>query len=93
MLLEQTISERTDGLYSELGEMLDAIARQRNVRGPYSVARWITDTTGYRVSGQAVSGHFYGVRYPRPSFITAFAEAFDLSLEERDKLAWLYTYG
>src|SRR4051794_27416302 len=93
MLREQTISERTDEPYSELGKTLDALARKGNVRGPYSMAKRVTNTTGYRVSGQAVSGHLYGARYPRPSFMSAFAQAFELNIEERDKLARIYTYG
>jgi hypothetical protein len=93
MLREQTSSERTEALYSKLGELLDTIARKRNVRGPYSVAKRVTDTNGSQISGQGVSRLFYGENYPRPSFIAAFAQAFELSIEERDRLAWLYTYG
>jgi hypothetical protein len=93
MLRELTMSERTDKLYSELGEMLDATARERNVRGPYAVAKRVTSENEYQVSGQAVSRVFYGENYPRSSFIAAFAKAFELSREERDSLARLYTYG
>ena len=87
------MSNSSGETYSELGKMLDSMARKRNVRGPYVVAKHVTDATGYRVSGQGVSRLFYGENYPRPSFIAAFAEAFKLSIEERDRLAWLYTYG
>jgi hypothetical protein len=88
-----TMSERTDKPYSELGEMLDATARERNVRGPYAVAKRVTGENEYQVSGQVVSRVFYGENYPSPGFIAAFARAFELSIEERDRLAWLYTYG
>lgn len=69
------------------------MARQRDVRGPYNVAEWVTHKGGYQISGQAVSRIFYGANLPRAIFIAAFAEAFDLSTEERDRLAWFYTYG
>jgi hypothetical protein len=93
MLRELTMSERTDKLYSELGELLNATARERNVRGPYAVAKHITNENGYQISGQAVSRVFYGENYPRPTFIAAFADAFELSIEERNTLAWFYIYG
>jgi hypothetical protein len=92
-MVEATISNRADKLYSELGEMLDAMARNRHVREPYAVAKRVTNTTGYQISGQAVSRVFYGENYPRPSFIAAFADAFELSIEERNTLAWFYIYG
>src|SRR4051812_45545034 len=87
------MNDGTDKPYSKLGELLDTIARKRNVRGPYLVAKHITDTTGYRISGQAVSRFFYGENYPRARFIAAFADAFELTLREERELAWLYTYG
>lgn len=87
------MSARTDKPYAELGNLLDSIARERNVRGPYSIANRVTDVTKYEVTGQAVSRCFYGSAWPRPGFIRAFAAAFDLSEEERDTLAWFYTYG
>ena len=87
------ISERTNAPYSELGKLLDGLARERNVRGPYAVAKWVTATTGYRVAGQTVSRIFYGYHHPGQGFIGAFAEAFDLTPDERGRLAWLYTYG
>src|SRR3954447_4786780 len=79
--------------YSKLGELLDTIAREHNVRGPYAVAKRVTDTNGSQISGQGVSRLFYGENYPELSFIAAFAQDFELSIEERDRLAWLYTYG
>jgi allantoicase len=83
-----------EGLYSELGQLLDAIACRRNVHGPCAVAKRITDVGGSQVSGQEVSRCFFsGTYWTTPSFIAAFANAFELSIEERDRLAWLYTYG
>jgi hypothetical protein len=87
------MNDGADKPYSQLGELLDSMARKRNVRGPYAVAKHITATVEHQISGQAVSRIFYGENYPRPSFIAAFAQAFELSIEERDRLAWLYIYG
>jgi hypothetical protein len=41
--------------YSELGKMLDALARSRDVRGPYNIAYHLKEVAGYEVSGQSVS--------------------------------------
>lgn len=87
------MSTRTDRPYSELGKLLDRIARDHDVRGPYNIAQRVTAATEHRISGQAVSHYFYGESRPRPSFIKAFAEALDLTHEERDELAWFFTYG
>jgi hypothetical protein len=35
----------------------------------------------------------YGRSIPKREFIEAFAEAFELTLQERGELAWVYTYG
>jgi hypothetical protein len=87
------VSARTDKPYSELGKVLDSLARKREVRGPYNIAHRVTAVTRYKVTGQAVSHYFYGNSRPKREFVSAFAEAFDLTTEERDALAWLYTYG
>ena len=78
---------------SELGKMLDALARDRDVRGPYNIAHQVQDTTGFEVSGQAVSKYLYGEYLPKREFIKAFTVAFELTSYERAELAWLYTYG
>jgi hypothetical protein len=87
------VNTRTDKPYGELGKLMDSLARTRDVRGPYNIAQLVTDVTGHRVTGQAVSRYFYGDSRPGPAFISAFAQAFELTKEERDELAWLYTYG
>ncbi len=46
--------------YCELGKLLDALARHRDVRGPYNLATHLKDVVGYEVSGQAVSKYLYG---------------------------------
>jgi hypothetical protein len=76
-----------------LGKVLDALARERDVRGPYNIAHQVQDTTDFEVSGQAVSKYMYGEYLPKRAFIKAFTDAFELTSYERAELAWLYTYG
>lgn len=78
--------------YCELGKVLDALARERDVRGPSNIAHRIHDATGYEVSGQAVSKYLYGESLPKRQFVEAFAEAFVLTPQERAQLAWVYAY-
>ena len=79
--------------YCELGKELDALARSRNVRGPYSMARYLNATNGYECSGQVISRYLYGKSVPKRAFLEAFADAFDITEQERMALAWVYTYG
>jgi hypothetical protein len=79
--------------YSELGKVLDALARERDVRGPYNIAQHVQDATGYEVTGQAVSKYLYGESSPKSQSIEAFAEAFVLTPLQRAQLAWGYAYG
>ena len=81
-----------DKPYSELGKMLDDLARDRDVRGPYNIAHYVQSRTGYEASGQMVSQYMYGRSFPKREFIEAFAEAFELAPQERGKLAWVYAY-
>jgi hypothetical protein len=87
------VNTRTDRPYGELGKLMDSIARKHDVRGPYNIAQLVTAVTGYKVTGQAVSRYFYGDSWPKPGFVSAFAQAIELTKDERDALAWLYTYG
>ncbi len=82
-----------DTTYSELGKMLDILARERDVRGPYNIANHIENATGDKVSGQVLSKYLYGRSFPKREFMQAFTEAFALTPQERGKLAWVYTYG
>ena len=82
-----------DQSYSELGKLLDSLACSRGVCGPYSVARYLVSIDGYVVSGQAISKYLVGAYLPKHSFIEAFADAFELTAQERNELAWVYTYG
>ena len=79
--------------YCQLGKELDALARSREIRGPYNIAHYLRDVAGYEVSGQAVSKYLYGEYLPKHAFIAAFTDAFSLAPEARRKLAWVYTYG
>ena len=79
--------------YCKLGEVLDEQARARHVRGPYNVAKYIRETTEFKVSGSSVSGYFYGRTRPPPEFTTAFVEAFSLEEDEVERLAYTYTFG
>ncbi len=81
-----------DKPYSELGKMLDDLARDRDVRGPYNIASHVQSVTGYEASGQGVSQYMYGRSFPKSEFIQAFAEAFELTPQERGRLAWVYAY-
>jgi hypothetical protein len=44
--------------YSEFGKMLDDLARERDIRGPYNTAYQVENVTGYEVSGQVLSETF-----------------------------------
>jgi hypothetical protein len=81
-----------DKSYSELGRILDDLARDRDVRGPYNIAHQLQSLTGYEASGQVVSQYLYGRFSPKREFIAAFAKAFELTPQERGKLAWVYAY-
>ena len=79
--------------YCELGKLLDAMARERDVRGPYNIAHHLEEVASYQVSGQGMSKYMYGETLPKPKFIETFAEAFELTAQERMELAWAYAYG
>jgi hypothetical protein len=53
----------------------------------------VQEVSGHSITGQAVSRYFHDGAYPKPAFMRAFAVTFDLSEEERDRLAWAYTFG
>ena len=96
MIRGEQIPVKTSGKdrpYCELGKMLDALARNRDVRGPYNIAYHVREATGFEVSGQTISKYLYGEYLPKREFIKAFTVAFELTSYERAELAWLYTYG
>ncbi len=79
--------------YSELGKLLDNLARDRAVRGPYNIATYLKEAADYEVSGQVISKYLYGKSRPKQEFVEVFADAFRLTPQERAKLAWSYAYG
>jgi len=79
--------------YGELGKLLDTLARSRDVRGPYNIAVYLSDATNHEVSGQSVSKYLFGTNEPKQAFIVAFADAFELTEQERLELAWTYAFG
>jgi hypothetical protein len=90
---EEVMTDITHKRYCELGKMLDDLARERDVRGPYNnIANHVEIVTGYEVSGQLLSKYLYGEYVPKREFVRAFAEAFKLTAQERSELAGIYTY-
>ena len=79
--------------YCELGKLLDNLARDRAVRGPYNIASYLKDAADYEVSGQAISKYLHGHSQPKQEFVEVFADAFRLTPQERAELAWGYTYS
>jgi hypothetical protein len=89
---EEIVADNTHKPYCELGKMLDDLARERGVRGPYNIANHVENVTGHEVSGQLLSKYLYGEYVPKREFVRVFAEAFTLTPRERSELAWVYTY-
>jgi hypothetical protein len=79
--------------YSALGEVLDELARKRNVRGPYPVANYMKARLGEAPTGAAVSKWMYGDSRPTHENMQRFADAFELSKTEKITLSFAYTYG
>lgn len=52
--------------YCELGKLLDAVARERDVRGPYNIAYHLEEVVGYAVIGQGMSKYMTGSTCPGP---------------------------
>jgi hypothetical protein len=79
--------------YSPLGYKIDELARKRNIRGPYQIARRVVGRTGGEgPTGSAWSQILYGRTHPQPLTMLQFAKAFNLSEEERLELATPYTF-
>jgi hypothetical protein len=89
---EEVVTDNTHKPYCDLGKMLDDLARERGVRGPYNIANHVENVTGHEVSGQLLSKYLYGEYVPKREFVRVFAEAFKLTARERSELAWVYTY-
>jgi transcriptional regulator with XRE-family HTH domain len=80
--------------YTERGLVMDELARRRNVRGPYSIAGYMHDKLGDIVpTGPAVAKWMYGDCEPKTDKIQMFAEAFELTEDEKMQLAMAHAYG
>jgi hypothetical protein len=80
--------------YSAFGEVLDELARKRNVRGPHRIHNYMKARLGENVpSGVAISKWMYGQASPTRENVRRFAEAFELSEGERITLSFAFTYG
>ncbi|MCA1718254.1 MAG: helix-turn-helix transcriptional regulator [Actinobacteria bacterium] len=79
--------------YSALGEVLDELARKRDVRGPHRIANYVKARFPDAPSGVAVSKWMYGEASPTPENVRRFAEAFELSEGEKTTLSFAFTYG
>ncbi|HEX2183705.1 MAG TPA: hypothetical protein VHH10_15595 [Rubrobacteraceae bacterium] len=79
--------------YSALGEVIDELARERNVRGPYAVAGYMKARLGEAPTGAAVSKWMYGDSRPTRENMQRFADAFELSRTEKITLSFAFAYG
>ena len=79
--------------YSAFGEVLDELARKRNVRGPYLIASYMKARLGDAPTGAAVGKWMYGIASPTRENLQRFADAFELSKRERITLSFAFTYG
>jgi hypothetical protein len=66
---------------------MDDLARKRHIRGPYNVARFVTERTGLERSGSVFSSYFYDEAWPSKVVLRAFGDAFELNEAERRRLA------
>lgn len=79
--------------YSRLGHVLDDLARKRDVRGPARVARYVRSRMGEGPGPSAWHQIFTGeTKQPAATNIELFANAFDLTYEERVRLALVYSF-
>lgn len=79
--------------YTLLGKtMYDLALEKEGVEGPYGVANHMSQALAREVKGPSVSEYFRGTYNPPPQFVEDFARVFNLSEEERGRLAWIYAY-
>ncbi len=79
--------------YSALGEVIDELARKRNVRGPQRIANYMRARLGEAPTGAAVGKWMYGDSRPTRENMRRFGDAFELSEEEKITLSFAFTYG
>jgi hypothetical protein len=74
--------------YTELGNVIDQLARTRNVRGPYNISKYIRTQLGRGINGSAWSQIMHGqTKDARRENMRDFALAFELDAQERRLLA------
>lgn len=79
--------------YGPLGNLLAAIAAKRRADESRTIAQCMGKATGHRVSHREISSYLGGRGLPSPKFMRSFAKTFSLTVEERRKLAWMYTFS
>lgn len=70
--------------YTPVGEVMDRIAResQWHIRGPYHIADFVKERTGYSPARNVWSKYFHGGSTPSPEALIAFCQAFECNREE-----------
>jgi hypothetical protein len=79
--------------YSAFGEVLDELARKRNVRGPQHIADYMKARLGEAPTGTAVGKWMYAEASPTRENLRRFADAFELSEGEEITLSFAFNYG
>ena len=81
------------GPYSAFGEVIDELARKRNVRGPQHIADYMKARLGEAPTGTAVGKWMYGEASPTRENLRRLADAFELSEGEEITLSFAFNYG
>jgi hypothetical protein len=79
--------------YSALGEVIDELARKRNVRGPQRISNHIKARLGEAPTGTTVGKWMHGDSRPTRENMQRFADAFELSEGEKVTLSFAFAYG
>jgi hypothetical protein len=78
--------------YSDLGKLIDELARSRDVRGPSAIAAHVRAQTGEGPGHSAWSQILYGDITPTVRTIQLFGQAFALDEEEVTRLSRRYVF-
>jgi hypothetical protein len=76
-----------------LGDVLGELVRVRLADTPKAIASHIVEATGDEFNHQEITLYLQGTDTPPQRFISTFAEAFSLTIEERRRLAWVYSFS
>jgi hypothetical protein len=79
--------------FSELGRLVDQLARSRDVQGLKVISEHVWEKTGGGPGRSAWGKVLFGDITPTPNTMRLFWEAFELDEEEATVLAWVYAYG